>query len=182
MRTILSRGLLAIVVGVLIVGTAQAGPITTDINLTAAANYGSITDSLSTSVGFGYFPIEGTDKEAGYYLSIYFVDTVKAAAAADSLVFNLCRRPWDGEDLDSATSAALTALPDGWISVYAFALTHLDAGNFPLTKHIPLDSTAVYPLVPGKYQWRVYGGRTTAAHRPDKAYKFKAYIEYDKAW
>lgn len=161
---------------------ANADPIITDINLSASQDIGAITDSLSGADGYGLFTIGPITTEAGLYLSIYMVDSVAAAAAADTIVFALCRRPYPGIDYDSAQGALATDLPNGWVSVYATAAEIINATAFPITKHIPLDSLAVYPVAPGQYKWFVYGETGAPSHYMDKAYKFRAYIEYEGGW
>lgn len=177
----LTRGLfMAAVMGVLIANVAVAGPHKIPINLAAAQDVGS-TDTLSAADAYGTISITKSSPEGGYFFSVYLVDSVAAAAATDTLVFCLARRPYSGTDLDSAQSTAVTKLPKGWVSVYATALTGVNAGTFPVTKHIPKDSLAVYPLTPGTFTVFVYGGRTTGSHRVDKAYKFMAYLEHEGA-
>jgi len=165
----------------LFAGVAQAEPVTTNINLSAAQYVGS-TDTLSAADLYGGFALGPITTEAGLFLSIYMVDSVAAGAATDTLVFNLVRRPYADTDLDSAQSAAIGDRPNGWVSVYATAATQINATQFPVTKHIPLDSLAVYPIAPGIYKWFVYGETGQTSHYMDKAYKFNAYIEYEKAW
>lgn len=174
---LLKGALFGLLFGVLMVGTAFAqGPKFADFT-PGASNIGS-TDSVSS----GYAPRKVftlTDEpgEFGYFISIYLVDSVAAAASTDSVIFRLMRKPDGANAFDSTNSPAITANPDSWITVYSFALTEVIAANFPLSKHIPKDSTAIYPIGPGTFSWVLIGGRTTASHVLGKAYKWRVYVE-----
>ena len=181
MKRFIQGMLMFMVIGVLI-ANVQAGPLQTDITMIVGDNF--CTDTLNTApVHAIYGTITGSPGKEGYFLSVYMIDSVAAAAAADSIIFRLVRRPQDAGSLDSANSPVITANPNGWITVYSFALTQLIANNFPLSKHIPLDSLAVYPLTPGgEYGWLVVGSISTASHYFTKAFKFRTYIEHRGAF
>lgn len=187
---LLFRGMLAFaIVGILIGSMAfasdqdRSGLIRREIQLTASGNIGcvevgAVKDSLQLAASSRAFSLPATDSKFGYFLSVYCVDTVAGAADIDdSLLFRLVRSP-DGIAAEAAVSTDLT---DGaeWVTVYSFAITTAWATTFPLTKHIPLDSTAVYPIGPGFYKWIVVGGALAADHYPSKAFKFACYVEFD---
>lgn len=167
---------------VLLAGVASAqysGPITSEINITAAASIGCSVggvDTLNVAKSSAIFTIPPTSNPAGYFLSVYMRDTVASAVVdADTLFVRLVRAP-DGitSDLDSAQSAIKGG---GWIPVYTFASTRCVAANWPIYKAIPLDSVCVYPIGPGVYKWMVFGGKAQANHYPGKAYKLTAVVE-----
>ena len=178
MKKVFRGMLLLVVIGVLIGSTASAGPLKTEIDITVGS-VGS-ADTLTSAFISDPFPLPGTDVEMGYTLSVYVRDTVGSAnVAADSLVFRLVRQPDGAQDLDSTSVASGGS---GWITVYSFAAAKCNASAFPISKHIPLDSAAVYPIGPGVYAWMVYGGIGHEGHYPAKAYKYDAFIEYKGAF
>ena len=62
--------------------------------------------------------------------------------------------------------------------MYSFALTQCNSANFPLTKHIPKDSLAVYPLsITGELGVMAVGGNSEAGHYWTKAQKWDVIIE-----
>ena len=181
MKRFIQGMLMFMVIGVLI-ANVQAGPLKKDITMIVGDNF--CTDTLNTApVHVIDGTITGNPDVGGYMLSVYFIDTVAAAAAADSIIFRLVRRPQDAGSLDSANSPGISSNPDGWITVYSFALTQVIANNFPLSKHIPRDTLAKYPLTAGgEYGWLVVGGVSEDGHTYTKAYKFRAYIEHTGAF
>jgi hypothetical protein len=186
MKKLLRGCLLAVAMGVLIVNVASAGPLKVDI--TAATGWNPSTDSLhcntpadSTARVWTFDgTVTGTPGEEGYFLSVFLLDTVASAATAasfnDSAVVRIVRR---AESVpDSTYGFGFTQNPKGWASVYTFALTHITPSAFPITKHIPLDSLAVYPLTPaGEYGVIFMGGRDEPGHHFGKAWKIRVLIE-----
>lgn len=177
---LLKGALFGLLFGVLMVGTAVAGPQFVDIQ-PGATNIGSTDSVTSGFLARGSFTITDQPGAFGYFLSVYLVDSVAAASAADSVIFRLVRKPGGAKEFDSTAGTLITNNPNSQITVFSFALTHTASQNFPLSKHIPPDSMAIYPIGPGFYQWIVIGGRTTASHVLDKAYKFRAYVESQEA-
>jgi hypothetical protein len=165
---------------------SYAGPLVQTVTVATATNYGGgiagSLDSISNGKLFGQpFGIGPVTARTGYLLSIYFRDTVAAAAdASDSVMFILCRKP--NGAVDSCGSPAATAPPSGWQKVYQFDPKMAWATNFPISKYIPPESLVAYPLGPGIYQWLITGGRGQVSHYFGKAYKFDAFIEYEKAY
>lgn len=176
------RGCLVVLASILMVGTALAGPIITDMTLPTAATGIGRSDSLSLAFMSDPFTILATDNRAGYELAVAFLDTVASAAVADTAVFVLLHKPsgWTTA-MDGMASTAVTVYPKGWRAVYTFAAAILNSTGLPIRKLIPQDSLAVYPIAPGQYRWGVYGGVTDAAHVMNKAYKFRAFVSYKGA-
>jgi hypothetical protein len=185
MKKLLRGCLLAVAVGVLIVGTADAGPLKVDV--TAATGWNPSTDSLHTnstdSLARVYTfngTVTGTPDEGGYYVTVCLLDTVASAASAasfnDSAVVRIVRRVQGMPD--STFGVGFTQNPKGWATVYTFPLTHITPSAFPIFKHIPLDSLAVYPITPaGEYGVIFMGGRDEPGHHFGKAWKIRVLIE-----
>jgi hypothetical protein len=179
-----------VVMAAMIPLSATARPYITMISVPGSTNIGCVdTLQCASPAVVAYvsrtFNIKELPGEDGYYLSIYPKDTTASAAAAgDTLTFVLVRRPAIGGGmLDTmlaqlAVKSPITKYPYGWNKVYAFAaVSPVNSTKFPIVKHIPLDSLAVYPIIPGQYAWVVYGGRTQAGHVTSKAYTFYGIIE-----
>ena len=176
------RGCLALVVGVLMVGTALAEPKIVDFTLPTAATGIGRSDSLSLAFLSAPFTIMATDNRAGYELCVAFLDTVATAAAADSVVMVLLHRPSGFTTaMGAMASTAVTVYPKGWRAIYTFPLKFASSTGFPVSKLVPQDSLAVYPIAPGQYCWGVYGGTVDAAHVMNKAYKFRGFVSYKGA-
>lgn len=173
--------LAVVAVALTIAQVASAGPIYRTLTLpTAATGIGIATDSLSLAyISPNTFKIPATTTRAGYMLSVYAADT--SANTVDSVVFVLLHRPDAVSDIITYASTAKTKYASGWTAVYTFAAKPAAGTNFPLTKFIPLDSLAIYPIIPGTYTWAVYGGVTDVAHVLNKAYKFRCIVECAEA-
>lgn len=184
------RGMLALLlVSVFTVGIAMAadqdrsGLIRRDITITEDGNIGCAEvgiykDSLNFSPFSKTFTLPATNSKFGYFLTAAIVDTIAATAVVtDSLFIRLERQP-DGVGVELAGSTDL-ADGDAWTTVYTFGGVLAYATNWPQTKHIPLDSVAVYPIGPGTYRWIIYGGGASGDHHPTKAYKLALFVEFD---
>ena len=103
----LKRGLLmGLVLGVLIVNAAWAGPLVATVTGKAGNNFCTdslmyvttgVIDSSAAIFKFAGGPLSNDPGEAGYLISIYYRDTIAAAAAADSVIFRIVRRPQGAE-------------------------------------------------------------------------------------
>lgn len=162
-------GLAALCVAVMCTGSmVQAEPIKANIDLDSTFALGSRYDADSSVWSREEFRVPwGQD----YFLYVAPEDT-GSVEGGDTLVFALMKAVDWGNTAPELLDGARR-----WTLAYAFAAVANQGSNFPLTKYIPYDSLAVYPIG-GRMRWVCYEGSTedaTDAIGSDQ--KYDCYIE-----
>jgi hypothetical protein len=169
MKKLLRGCLLAVAMGVLIVNVASADPIKVTITLDSTFALGSRFDADSSVASVGFRVPWGQD----YFLYVAPQDT-GSVEGADTLIFALQK----AVDVGS-TEPELLERARKWVNSYAFAAATNQGSAFPITKYIPYDSLAVYPMG-GIMRWICYEGSTEdATDAIGSKTIFNCYLETD---